>query len=328
MQQLYKTSVKIFNQKGTSEDDAFRLIDEAWNFLEAEGILKPGKRGNLLPFAGNREQRQALRLSLICGLVLDQVDDSFSEIDSLSTAGSESIPDFLKCVRENRKKDLAGPDSAFHAMVSRFISCLMNPDGGLRHAATFANEANLAEGSPEYSAALKLHIAAAVDKEKKDKIKASKGELFTIIQSEFPQHIQFLSSSTIEAREQVVQQVAQRHSEIAKRLEDLKSLKAGKASVPGVSQDLAALMQGADVSGGSLLDSFAKIREHLTGGKSVGRDIQADVARMASIYGRSSFCPMSLSLYIYICIYIYVYIYVYIYICIYIYIQDHARTSW
>jgi len=88
---------------------------------------------------------------------------------------------------------------------------------------------------------VKLHIAAAVEKEKKEKIKASKNELFTIIQSEFPQHIQFLSSSTVEAREQVVQQVAQRHSEIAKRLEDLKSLKAGKASVPAVSQDLAAL---------------------------------------------------------------------------------------
>ena len=279
------TKLEGLNQKGTSEDDAFRLLDEVWCFLDAEGILKPGKRGNLLPYAGNREQRQALRLSLICGLVLDQVDDSFSEIDSLSTAGSESIADFLRCVRENRKKDLAGEDSAFHAMVSKFISCL-SPDGDLRHAATFANEANLAEGSPEYSAALKLHIAAAVDKEKKEKIKASKNELFTIIQSEFPQHIQFLSSSTVEAREQVVQQVAQRHSEIAKRLEDLKSLKAGKASVPGVSQDLAALMQGTDASGGSLLDALAKIREQLTGGKSLGRDIQADVARMASIMGR------------------------------------------
>ena len=41
---------------------------------------------------------------------------------------------------------------------------------------------------------VKLHIAAAVDKEKKEKIKASKNELFTLIQSEFPQHIQFRST--------------------------------------------------------------------------------------------------------------------------------------
>jgi len=224
-----------FNTKGTTEDEAFRALDEAWSFLEKEGILQPGKRGNLLPMAGNREQRQALRLALLVGLTLDQVADSYGEVETLSSAGSEGIAEFLKAVRSNRAKDPAGADSAFTGMMLKFYSCL-NPDGDLRHAATFANDSGLTEGSPEYSAALKAHIASALEAEKREKVKQSKAELFGIIQSEYPNHIQFLSSSSVEAREQVVQQVAQRHAEISARLEVLKSAKASKASVPGISR--------------------------------------------------------------------------------------------
>lgn len=35
-----------------------------------------------------------------------------------------------------------------------------------------------------------------------------------------------------------------------------------------------------------MLDTFAKVREQLTSGKSIGREIQSDVSRMASIVGR------------------------------------------
>ncbi|OLP87675.1 hypothetical protein AK812_SmicGene31093 [Symbiodinium microadriaticum] len=145
-----------------------------------------------------------LRLALDCGLILDQIDDAFSEVDTLSSAGSESISEFLKCLRENRSKDSSGPDAAFSAM-QKFLGCL-NPEGDLRHALTFPNEQNLPEGSVEYSAALKTHIAMMVDKEKKERVRSDKHAIMTVIQSEFPQYIQFLSSSSVEGREQIVQQ--------------------------------------------------------------------------------------------------------------------------
>eukprot|EP00439_Symbiodinium_sp_Y106_P059372 s345_g8.t1 len=137
-----------------------------------------------------------------------------------------------------------------------------------KHASSFQNEQGFAEGSPQYSAALKLHITAAADAEKKEKVKESKENLLSIIQAEFPQYIEFLSSSSTEGKESI----------------ELKSQKAGKASVPGIS--LAGLMLGSDSKGGSLLDEFSRIREQLTGAKSVGREIQADLARTATLLGK------------------------------------------
>ena len=101
------------------------------------------------------------------------------------------------------------PALASHAPEVR--SCL-NPDGDLRHASSFQNEQGFAEGSPQYSAALKLHITAAADAEKKEKVKESKENLLSIIQAEFPQYIEFLSSSSTEGKESIVTQAAQRHS--------------------------------------------------------------------------------------------------------------------
>ena len=45
-------------------------------------------------------------------------------------------------------------------------------------------------------------------------------------------------------------------------------------------------MLGSDSKGGSLLDEFSRIREQLTGAKSVGREIQADLARTATLLGK------------------------------------------
>ena len=90
--------------------------------------------------AGSKEQRQTLRLALITGLVLDQIDDLCVKVEALSTAGAEEVTDFLKCIRENHKKDVSAPNSALFMVISKFLTCL-SPEKDVRHAATFANEA-------------------------------------------------------------------------------------------------------------------------------------------------------------------------------------------
>lgn len=138
----------------------------------------------------------------------------------------------------------------------------------------------------EFAAALKLHVAQCLEDEKRQKVKESKAAICEIIANEFPAHVQFLASASAESREQIVQQVAQRHAVVAKRLEELKSQKSSGPSVAGVSQELAALMQGTDSAGSSLLDSFSKLREQLVGNRAVGKELMSDMARIASITGR------------------------------------------
>lgn len=59
--------------------------------LYCDWILKPGKHGNMLSDGGSKQSRYALRVEL-AGLELDQVDDSFSELETLSTAAEEMSP--------------------------------------------------------------------------------------------------------------------------------------------------------------------------------------------------------------------------------------------
>ena len=268
------------NTKGKQEADSFRLRDSVWCKLEAESILKPGRRGNLFPHSGGRENRQQLRIAMIAALMLDQIDDMYAEVDTLSSAGAEGISDFLKAVRDNRAKDISGPTAAFDAMVAKFMGCL-SPDGDMRHTASFVNEDGLAQGSPEFAAALKAHVAAKLDEEKRAKVSASKDELFSIIQAEYPQYIQFLSSSTTEGKEQIVQQAAQRHGEIGSPEEPEGGEGLGAWHLAGAGGAHAGLRP----RGASLLDAFAKIREQLTGPRSLGRELQADVSRMATMWG-------------------------------------------
>ena len=96
------------------------------------------------------------------------------------------------------------------------------------------NPAGHPEGSVEYAQALKLHVAQAMEEEKRARVKESKEALCDVIAQEFPQHVKFLQSAGAESKEQVVQQVAQRYQVVARRVEELQAAKSNKGSVTDV----------------------------------------------------------------------------------------------
>ena len=102
--------------------------------------------------------------------------------------------------------------------------------------------------------ALKAHIASELEKEKQTKISANKEAVADILAQEFPRQIPFLASVMPESKDQVIQQVAQRHSHIRAGLEALKAQKAG--------------------------------------GRTVGREIQADFAGIAGLVGKYAVSPL------------------------------------
>lgn len=69
------------------------------------------------------------------------------------------------------------------------LRCL-DPSGDMRHASSFTNQAGFAEGSVEYSQALKAHVASELAREKKEKVAASKEAVADILAAEYPGHIQ------------------------------------------------------------------------------------------------------------------------------------------
>ena len=121
------------------------------------------------------------------------------------------MAEFLKGPRKNREAESGGVAAALANLGAKFAACL-DPAGDIRHTASFENPAGLAEGSVEFAQALKLHVSAEAEKEKRAKVRESKDALMETMAAEFPNHIKFLGLASVESKEQTVQQIAPRHS--------------------------------------------------------------------------------------------------------------------